>query len=193
MEKNCGQEASSRAVAAVVEDAAPNAARAIVRLEGTRIGDFEVPEDMVIEFPEGILGFPDSKRFVIVPHPSGGPFQWLQSVDEPELAFVAADPTEFFDNYQISLSPEQLRSVKATSMEEIIAIVFLVVPLDPKMITANLQGPVLINPNERLGQQFVLSSQGYSTRQPVFPGKTSESPSGQEVELVGPAPRSGRQ
>ena len=54
----------------------------------TRFGDQEAPVDMIVEFPDGLLGFPDCRRFIIVQNPSGGPFQWLQSIDEPGLAFV---------------------------------------------------------------------------------------------------------
>ena len=189
MEKNRGQDVPFQAISTVAEATDPNAATSVVRLEGTRLGDFEVPEDRVIEFPEGILGFPDSKRFVIVQHPSGGPFQWLQSVDESELAFVAADPTEFFDNYDISILSDQLHTIKATSVKDTVVIVFLVVPQDQKKITANLQGPVLINQKKRIGQQFVIQARGYSTQHPIFPATTGDSSS--EAEAVSSANTSG--
>ena len=191
MEKNRDQNVPAQAVATVVDAAVPDAATPVVRLEGTRLGDIDVPENLVIEFPEGILGFPDSKRYVIVQHPSGGPFQWLQSVDDPGLAFVAGDPAEFFDNYDLTIAPEQLNAIKATSLEEIVVIVLLVVPQDPKKITANLQGPVLINRNARIGQQLVIQSQGYSTRQPIFSATTGDVSKEAAIDAVGSASASG--
>ena len=54
------------------------------------------------------------------------------------------------------------------SVERALVIVILVVPRDPWGITANLQGPLVINTRERLGIQLVLNVPEYTTRHLVF-------------------------
>ena len=64
-------------------------------VDTTRFGAIDIEESSVIEFPEGLLGFGDCKRYVLLDHPGGnGLFEWLQSVERPELAFCVIDPAQ---------------------------------------------------------------------------------------------------
>ncbi len=186
------------------EQGATEGGGSTIVFETTRFGAVEVPDDKVIRFPDGLLGFPEQQRYVLVQNPSGGPFQWLQSVDEPALAFVAAEPGHFFENYAVPASSEELRALCLESMEDAVVLVLLVVPPDPSRITANLQGPLLINPDARVGRQLVLQVPEYTTRHAIFPAGTSAgegtdgaAPDGKKsddeaLESIG-AKRSGRQ
>ena len=142
-----------------------------VKIATTRFGDLDLPDEKVITFPKGLIGFAQVRRFVVLDHPGGGPFQWLQAVDVPELAFVVTDPTLFFRDYQVPVKSEELRSIGIESMDEGVVVVILVVPKDPKGITANLQGPIVINVARRLARQFVLDMPQYTTKHPIFPEK----------------------
>ena len=148
----------------------------------TRFGDQEAPVDMIVEFPDGLLGFPDCRRFIIVQNPSGGPFQWLQSIDEPGLAFVVAEPMEFFENYDVPAKAAELESIGLSVIDDAVVLVLLVVPSDPTLITANLQGPIVINPEARLGKQLVLQVPEYTTSRPIFPPRQEQE---EEEQLVG--------
>lgn len=143
-----------------------------VVLTSTRFGEIEVPVRMVLEFAEGLVGFPDHRRFVIIQHPSGGPFQWLQSAEDPDLAFVVASPAHFFVDYEVSISDEDRRALEIEDPESALILVLLVVPRDdPRGITANLQGPIVINSDTRRGRQIVLHGSHYTTRHPIFPDR----------------------
>jgi len=62
----------------------------------TRFGDVDIAEDRVITFPKGLLGFADNKRYCLFEPNEDACFYWLQSLDDPTLAFVVTDPALFF-------------------------------------------------------------------------------------------------
>ncbi len=140
-----------------------------VQFRTTRFGDLDLPPERVLTFPRGLIGFAGVRRFVLLDNPGGGPFRWLQAVDVPDLAFVVTDPRLFFQDYQVPVRDEDLRSIGIERIDEGVVVVILVVPHDPRRITANLLGPVVINLRDRLARQFVLEVPGYSTRHFLFP------------------------
>ena len=139
-----------------------------MKVQTTRFNEIEVNEKDILFFPNGLIGFPDVKKYVIVDHPGEGPFKWLQSVDDPQRAFVITDPLIFFPEYKVAVHAEHLSEIKVDNPEDGIVVVILVVPGDPWRITANLQGPVVINAKERLGMQMVLNDPVYTTKHTLF-------------------------
>lgn len=136
----------------------------------TRFGVCEVRNESVLTFPSGILGFPDCHRYVILDHDTEVPFKWLQSLEEPGLAFVILDPACFHPGYTVQVSTEALNEVRGKDDEELIVSVLLTIPSDdPTGITANLRGPLLMNPRTKLCKQLILSDT-YPTRFPLFAG-----------------------
>jgi flagellar assembly factor FliW len=139
-----------------------------MKVPTTRFGEISVREEDVLRFPRGLIGFPDMTRYAIVDHPGDGPFQWLQSLDRPDVAFVITDPLLFFPDYTVPVTPEELGEIGIGSPEEGVVVVILVVPRDPYGITANLQGPLVINARDRLAMQLVLSVPEYTTKHLIF-------------------------
>ena len=60
-------------------------------IETSRFGELEVDDQRLIEFADGILGFPGHTRFALVQTGQDSGFYWLQAVDCAELAFVVTD------------------------------------------------------------------------------------------------------
>lgn len=116
--------------------------------------------------PAGLLGFPEATRYVILHHDQeqGIPFRWLQSVEHPALAFVIVDPWVLKPDYTLELSDEVCESLQLSEEEGPLIFAIVTVPLEPVMMTANLQGPLVVNPAARLGQQVVLANSLYTTR-----------------------------
>ncbi len=142
---------------------------AVIRFKTTRFGEREVHEDKLINFQYGMLGFPKSKRFVIIDYEQDVPFKWLQSVDEPAVAFVVMDPRLLGTEYLLSLKKGDIADLGEGSEEEMVVLVILTIPEgNPQGMTANLRGPVLVNSATRLGKQLVLENSSYPVRQPVF-------------------------
>ncbi|MBK9305808.1 MAG: flagellar assembly protein FliW [Nitrospira sp.] len=135
----------------------------------TRFGSFEVPDESVVTFPSGLLGFPEQQRYVILDHDTEAPFKWLQSIEEPDLAFVLMDPATFHPDYHVEVSADALMEIKGGEREDLTLVVILTIPSDdPGRITANLRGPLLMSHTSKLGKQLVLS-EDFPTRHPLFP------------------------
>jgi flagellar assembly factor FliW len=131
-------------------------------------------EESILTFPSGLLGFPESQHYVILDHDTAAPFKWLQSLDEPALAFVIIDPDLFLIDYRVEVSAEAMAEVQCQGEDDLSTAVILTIPSDdPGRITANLRGPLLMNPRTRLCKQLVLSDE-VPTRHPLFPLAASD-------------------
>ena len=115
----------------------------------------EVDESRILKFPKGILGFPDNSDYALLQTNEEGNFFWLQSVDQPDVAFVVCDPLLFVPDYQVQVRPEDCEILGLASMND--AQVLIVVNKVERTLTGNLQGPLVINALNRLGRQLVLS------------------------------------
>ena len=143
-----------------------------MNVASTRFGIMTVPAEKVLTFPSGVLGFPEWTRYVMLDHDTDAPFKWLHCVEDASLAFVVVDPAVFHRNYQIEISTEARLEVEGSETDELSLVVILTIPSDdPSAVTANLRGPLLMNPRTRLCKQLVLA-EDYPTRYPVFSTST---------------------
>lgn len=125
-------------------------------------------DDKVIEFDEGIPGFPELRRFVIVELQDDGAFQELRSVDDPAVAMIVCVPWLFFPEYAPTLSDAEQDDLALTSAED--AVLFVPVSISGDDVTLNLLGPFVVNKRTRRGRQLVLSDSDYSVRAPITLG-----------------------
>jgi flagellar assembly factor FliW len=152
----------------------------------SRFGEVEIAEDRVIRFAAPILGFEDSHRYVLLDHAEDSPFKWLQSADDPELAFVVTSPKLFGIEYEFVISDETAGQLSLTTAEDALVLTIVNIPQeDPGKMTANLLGPVVINQNIRIAMQVVLNDTNYSTKTRLIPDdvlhQSAKSPSGSGV------------
>lgn len=131
----------------------------------TRFGTIEIAEDRVIEFPKGLLGFPACRRYCLLEPGEDACFFWLQSLDDPHLAFVVTDPALFVPEYSVPIRQEQIGSLELAKLED--AQVFVIVNKVEEDLTGNLQGPLVINTLTRVGEQIVLAEKRWTTRHPL--------------------------
>jgi flagellar assembly factor FliW len=134
----------------------------------TRFGEIAIDENRVIRFPEGILGFPLQKDFIILEHHPDSPFFWLQSIGSPELAFVLTDPLLTKSDYLDDL--QALEKSLANSGDGDNTLIFSIVTIRPgvqKKMTVNLLGPIVIDIHHRIGKQVILTHSGYSHQHPL--------------------------
>lgn len=132
----------------------------------TRFGVVQIAEDRVINFPKGLLGFSQCKRYCLLEPGEDACFFWLQSLEEPGLAFVVTDPSLFVPDYSVPIRPEQMADMKMSKLED--AQVFVIVNKVEQQLTGNLQGPLVINTITREGEQMVLAEKRWTTRHPLL-------------------------
>ena len=137
-----------------------------MKVETTRFGQIEADENRLIQFPHGLLGFPEHRDYALIQTNDEGNFFWLQSIDRPDLAFVVCDPLLFIPDYQVPIKQEDLDKIDIKSMNDV-QVLIIVNKID-RTLTGNLQGPLVINVVNRQGRQLVLSEKKYSTRHPLI-------------------------
>ncbi|MEW6669200.1 MAG: flagellar assembly protein FliW [Thermodesulfobacteriota bacterium] len=139
------------------------------RIQTSRFGTIEIEENRIIHFPEGLLGFPLHRDYVLLDHKPDSPFCWLQSTDVPELAFVLTNPFRFMTDYLRDLSPEEQALFEVQEGGERVILNLVTIPTGQvEKTTVNLLGPLVIDATARRGKQVVLAGAGYSHRQPLF-------------------------
>ena len=139
-------------------------------IQSTRFGTLVVDDERVINFPHGLLGFPEHQRFALIQTGEENYFFWLQSVDEPNLAFVVADPGIFFKGYEVPLRDETRQDLQLGDEEgaERALQVFVICNKVGDWLTGNLLGPLVVNAGNCLAQQVVLTEKKWTTRQPLI-------------------------
>lgn len=136
-------------------------------LQSALFGQLEITNDDLIDFSDGLLGFPECHSWALLPGTKPG-VTWLQSADHSALVFLLVDPFVFFEGYTAELSEGELRRLSARDATTIavFAIVTLPIPGDTQC-SANLQGPLVVNISERKGMQVVLGEGSFGVREPV--------------------------
>ena len=146
-----------------------------MKIESTRFGTVEVKEDRIIRLKGGLLGFSELENFILLDDQADSslPFKWLVSVDQPEVGFLVTDPGIFFKDYVFDLPQESAQELGIRTEDDVQVISLLTVPSDPKMITANLRGPIVINARTFAAKQIVLHNTDFATKHYIFLEATS--------------------
>ena len=142
-----------------------------MNINTTRFGMIAIQAERIIQMPYGMIGFPDHKRFVIMPHKENSPFYWYQSLDDPELAYVITNPFFFIPDYVVDLDDRVhvLPWDKADGKHELALYVIVNIPKgEPQKMTANLIGPLVVNSRTRQSVQIVVPDSAYSHRFPLL-------------------------
>lgn len=153
-------------------------------VDTTRFGVLRVEAADLIELPRGLIGFESATRFVMLDiadedgADAAPTFWWLQSLDRPELAVVVTDPGLFLPDYRVDIHPAQMLALGLMRAED--AQPLVIVNRHGGCLTANLQGPIVVNPINRTGAQLILSQKNATTRAPLMP---------LPEECAAPAPR----
>ena len=137
-----------------------------MQIQSSRFGWMSIDDSRVMTFPRGLLGFPNHHRFALIQTNPENYFFWLQSIDDANLAFVVTDPTTFFKDYAVPVREEvstELQLADPTAVQ-----VFTICNKVGDWLTGNLLGPIVINAENRLATQVVLTEKKWTTRQPLM-------------------------
>lgn len=135
-----------------------------ITLDTTRFGQIEIRQEQIVEFPKGILGFEAHHHYALIADPEIAPFVHLQSLEDPGLAFTVVNPRIFFPHYKVQVDRQEIMEMAVHNLDSVQTWVIVTVPEDAKAMSANLQGPILINLENNCGKQVVLVRSPYTTR-----------------------------
>lgn len=136
----------------------------------SRFGEVTFTDADVFEFPWGLPGFSDLRRFLALSLAEQPNFVWLQSVDSPEIALPAGDPWQIFPDYEPRMPAYATEALELSSAEDFTVLCVVVVGKDAQEMTMNLMAPIILNLKTRRARQVMLENSPYSVRT-VIPRK----------------------
>lgn len=140
-----------------------------MEIETLRFGKIAIQDDKVITFPKGLLGFSQRRRFILFPHKEGSPFFWLQCVEDGDLAFVLMNPKLVVNDYVIDIDDDTLKDLEYEDGSGLDVLCIVTIPHDdPRRMTVNLLGPIVVNVGKMRAVQLVSTSSAFSHRHPVI-------------------------
>ncbi len=137
-------------------------------IETSRFGDFEFPDNKVIAFPQGLPGFEDLHRFVILEIEKSKPLYWLQSTENKAIALPTIIPFELLDNHIIQVRDSDLEDLHVEDQSDLIVMNVVMIPEDVTQMTANLAAPIFINAKEGIGKQVLIDAKELPIRYPIY-------------------------
>lgn len=128
----------------------------------TRIfGEIEIEQDKVISFEQGLIGFPELKQFTLIydsETESKAALSWLQSLDEPELAFPVLDPLAVYPDYNPNVEDDLLKPLGDFAEDNLFVLVTVTVPSNIEEIAVNLRAPIVVNTDSRKASQLIVEN-----------------------------------
>jgi flagellar assembly factor FliW len=129
---------------------------------------FLAKDEGQIAFPGGLIGFPELVEFQLLEPSDAYPLKFLQPIERKDIHFVAIDVAAIKQDYQVPLSDEDARALAIEDASDALVLALVVIPEDPRHMTANLAGPILINLKTRQGRQVVLNTEQFPLKHPVI-------------------------
>lgn len=126
-------------------------------------GEIEISERQVISFPVGIFGFEHLHEYALL-DAGQPPFYWLQSLDEASIAFIVINPYVFRPDYVLDIPDDDLSAIEYETEEDLLVFAIVTIPEDQSRMSANLQGPIVINRVKQLGRQAISLDQDWRTK-----------------------------
>lgn len=130
-------------------------------------GQIDVDERQKLFFPFGILGFENLKNYILI-DAQQQPFYWLQSMDVTEIAFVLINPYIFRPDYSIDVPQEELEEIQIETEDDILVLAIVTIPENQSNMTANLQGPIVINKKLKQGRQAISTNKKWGIRHRIL-------------------------
>ena len=135
-----------------------------MNISTSRFGKIDISEEEIILFKQGLLGFEDYHKYIILNAGDGSPFRWLQSVDDGNLAFVIIEPLSFMFEYDLEIPDSDQESLKLERAEDVVIYAIVSIPDNPQDMTANLQGPIVINARDKMGRQIISTNRKHPVK-----------------------------
>jgi len=140
-----------------------------------RFGTIQFGPEDIVTFEEGLIGLSDLKSFVLIQHKEDSPFRWLQSLDEGTVAFLVVDPAAYTSNYNPEMPESATTALNLSEDTPILVYTVCTIPNgNPRGMTLNLAGPVVINAESRRARQVVLEDESCPVRFAVFDDQKSQ-------------------
>lgn len=134
-------------------------------------GEVDIDDGKIIEFPKGIIGFPELTKFALIHDEEkgvGGGIRWLQSMQEPAFAMPVMDPLIVCPEYNPEVEDELLKDLGELVGDNLLVLVTVTVPSDLTKMSVNLRGPIVINAQTKKASQVIVEGDTYAVKFPIY-------------------------
>lgn len=131
------------------------------------MGIVQVNESHILDFPNGLFGFEDYHKYALL-NAEYQPFYYLQSIDISSLAFLLVDPFLIASDYELDIDDRTLSEIGITSPADVIVFAVVTVPAAGGPVTANLEGPLVVNRKNNKALQAILSNTKWTTKHNII-------------------------
>ena len=140
-----------------------------MKLNTARFGEIEIEENRIFNFVMPIIGFDMLHKFIILDPKKDTLFKWLQSIEDPALAFPIISVSALNLDYTIDLPDNIVETLDIKNVESLLVMNITSIPQEnPKGTTINLLAPLIFNLDNQNAAQVVLSGSGYDISYPMF-------------------------
>lgn len=138
-------------------------------------GSINIDDKQIIHFPNGLFGFESLNEFALL-DAEQQPFFWLQSLEVEQIAFILINPLIFRPDYDPSVVNNELEEIGLSDKDDENLLLFSIVtiPADQSRMTGNLQGPIIINKDTKIGRQFISTCSDWKVRHNIIDELSSE-------------------
>ena len=156
-----------------------------IKVHSARFGEVEIDEQQVISFHSGIAGFDMLKNWCLLHLDEAPDYNWLQSLEEPGISLLLADPDQLFDGYVADVREEQVGDLalpsEGTAVPSLVMRVVLKWDEDKHAFFANLRAPIIFNLDNRRAVQIILQKAEYSMFEEIKTKNDTRSSAGETM------------
>lgn len=140
-----------------------------MKIQTKYFGEMEIDRSKQIQFANGLPGFNEETEFVLLDMPNAPLFQVLQSVKTDYVAFITANPHALYPDYSFRLDDKTKEQLDIKSEKEVVVLSIITLKQPFEKSTMNLKAPIIINSREKLGKQYILNTDEYSSTASIKP------------------------
>jgi flagellar assembly factor FliW len=129
-----------------------------MKWNNVQFGEFEYSLEHVLVFPDGLIGFEEYQKYILINDEDTQPFVWLVSLEDESLSFPLIDPRTILSAYVVEPEQKDATILAVASLQK-----------DVEESTVNLRSPIIIGNTSKKGKQIILDNGAYPFRQLLFP------------------------
>jgi flagellar assembly factor FliW len=131
------------------------------------LGKIEYSQENIIRFEEGLIGISEKKNFLLIEKEDFKPFDYLQSVDDPNFILVVISPMLVEKDFKFDIHKDDLNAIDIQGEDDFSLLAIVIFASKVEHITVNLKAPILINVHTKQALQIILQNDDYSVEEPL--------------------------
>jgi flagellar assembly factor FliW len=134
-------------------------------------GTVDIEDEKIIEFPMGIIGFENLKKFALIydsEREERSKISWLQSMEEPLMVLPVINPIDIAESYNPIIEDELMKIIGDPADADVLIFTSMSIPSDITKMTANFKAPFIINTVDRKAMQVIVENEDYPVKYNVY-------------------------